>query len=187
MLAHVIPCATASRSRGAGPPLDGRFWGERAGLHDMSHFLGTHQNRLDAKGRVSIPASFRARLRNGSEDGVASLILSPSHKYPCIEAWPEPVFEALAEPLGRLDMFSDDQDDFITALYADATRVEADKEGRIVLPESLVRFASLTDVVVFMGRGQTFQIWEPAAGERRRAEARNATRTRGLTLAGGAA
>jgi MraZ protein len=153
----------------------------------MGQFFGTHQNRLDAKGRVSIPASFRAKLRNGSEEGVASLVLSPSHKFPCIEAWPEPVFEALAEPLGRLDMFSDDQDDFITALYADATRVEADKEGRIVLPESLVQFAGLTDMVMFMGRGRTFQIWEPAASEQRRAEARSATRARGLTLPGGSA
>ncbi len=153
----------------------------------MGQFLGTHQNRLDAKGRVSIPAGFRVHLRNGSEDGAASLILSPSHKYPCIEAWPEPVFETLAEPLNRLDMFSDDQDDFITALYADATRVEADKEGRIILSESLVQFAGLTDMVVFMGRGRTFQIWEPAAGERRRAEARNAARTRGLTLPSGSA
>ncbi len=153
----------------------------------MSQFLGTHQNRLDSKGRVSIPASFRARLRNGSDDAPATLILSPSHKYPCIEAWPEPVFEALAEPLGRLDLFSDDQDDFLTALYADATRVEADKEGRIIVPDLLVQFAGLTDGVVFMGRGRTFQIWEPAAGERRRAEARNATRTRGLTLPGSGA
>ena len=151
----------------------------------MSHFLGTHQNRLDAKGRVSIPASFRAQLRNGSEEGPVSLVLSPSHKYPCIEAWPEPVFEALAQPLGQLDTFSDDQDDFITALYADATRVEADKEGRIVLSEPLVQFAGLTDMVSFMGRGRTFQIWEPVAGERRRAEARNATRSRGLTLPSG--
>ena len=172
---------------GADPPLDGHLWGERTGLHAMGQFFGTHQNRLDAKGRVSIPASFRAKLRNGSEDSAASVVLSPSHKFPCIEAWPEPVFEALAEPLGRLDMFSDDQDDFITALYADATRVEADKEGRIVLPESLVQYAGLTDIVVFMGRGRTFQIWEPAASERRRAEARNATRTRGLTLPGGTA
>ncbi len=153
----------------------------------MSHFLGTHQNRLDAKGRVSIPASFRARLRNGSEDGAAVLILSPSHKFACIEAWPEPAFEALAEPLSRLDTFSNDQDDFLTALYADATRVEADKEGRIVLSESMVQHANLTETVAFVGRGRTFQIWEPAAGEQRKREARNATSTRGLTLPGAGA
>ena len=149
----------------------------------MSHFLGTHQNRLDAKGRVSVPAAFRANLRGS--DGAASLILRPSHKHPCIEAWPEAVFQTLATPLDRLDMFSEDQDDLMMTLYADATRVEADKEGRIVLPESLVQHAGLSDNVVFMGLGRTFQIWEPAAAEKRRAEARNAARTRALTLPGG--
>ena len=152
----------------------------------MSHFLGTHQNRLDSKGRVSIPASFRAHLRNG-EDGAATAILRPSHKHPCIEAWPEAVFQALAAPLDQFDTFSEDQDDLITALYADASRVEADKEGRIVLPESLVQHAGLAETVVFMGLGRTFQMWEPAAAERRRADARNAARTRGLTLPGGRA
>ena len=151
----------------------------------MSHFLGTHQNRLDAKGRVSIPAAFRTHLRNESDGGPASAILRPSHKHPCIEAWPEAVFQTLAGPLDRLDMFSEDQDDLMMTLYADATRVEADKEGRIVLAESLVRHAGLTDNVAFMGLGRTFQIWEPAAAEKRRADARNAARTRALTLPAG--
>ncbi len=151
----------------------------------MSHFLGTHQNRLDAKGRVSIPAPFRAHLRSESDGGPACAILRPSHKHPCIEAWPEAVFQTLAGPLDRLDMFSEDQDDLMMTLYADATRVEADKEGRIVLPESLVQHAGLADNVVFMGLGRTFQIWEPAAAEKRRADARNAARTRALTLPAG--
>ena len=151
----------------------------------MSHFLGTHQNRLDAKGRVSIPAAFRTHLRNESDGGPAIAILRPSHKHPCIEAWPEAVFQTLGGPLDRLDMFSEDQDDLMMTLYADATRVEADKEGRIVLPESLVQHAGLTDNVVFMGLGRTFQIWEPAAAEKRRADARNAARTRALTLPAG--
>lgn len=148
----------------------------------MSHFLGTHQNRLDTKGRVSIPAGFRAGLRAGSESGEVVVVLRPSHTHSCIEAWPTEVFNALAAPVERLDLFSDVQDDLTTALYADAHRVEADKEGRVLLPDSLVRHASLTDTACFMGKGRTFQIWEPAAAERRLAEARE--RARGVTLPG---
>jgi len=185
MVAHVIPCAPVSRGMGRARRRTGNSGAERMGLGRMSHFLGTQQNRLDAKGRVSVPAAFRAHLRGDSDGGAASLILRPSHKHACIEAWPEAVFQTLAAPLDRLEMFSEDQDDLITALYADATRVEADKEGRIVLPESLVQHAGLTETVVFMGLGRTFQIWEPAAAERRRAEARNAARTRALTLPAG--
>jgi MraZ protein len=149
----------------------------------MTQFLGTHTNRLDAKGRVSIPAPFRSALKldNGS---AISLVLRPSHKHSCIEGWPAPVFHALATPLESLDLFSEEHDDMASALYADAYPVEADKEGRIVLPETLTAHAGLTDTVVFMGLGRIFQIWEPAGAERRRAEARERARERRLTLPG---
>ncbi|HQT66772.1 MAG: cell division/cell wall cluster transcriptional repressor MraZ [Rhodospirillales bacterium 20-60-12] len=150
----------------------------------MSQFLGTHQNRLDSKGRVSVPASFRSVLKSGLDSGAgqASLILRPSHKHPCIEVWPVGVFEALATGLTGIDLFSEAHDDLAATLYADAFPTEPDKEGRILLPGALVEFAGLSDAVVFMGLGRIFQIWEPAAAERRRAEARERARARGLTL-----
>jgi MraZ protein len=148
----------------------------------MTQFLGTHQNRLDAKGRVSIPAGFRAILKGAG--GSTSLILRPSHQHPCIEAWPPEMFEALSAPLQRLDVFSEEQDDFNAVLFADAFPVEADKEGRIVVPELLKTHAALIDCVTFLGLGRTFQIWEPAAAERRRLQARARVRERGLTLPG---
>ena len=161
----------------------------------MSHFLGTHQNRLDSKGRVSVPASFRNALRaptatpgsTAAEDAASAaspIILRPSHKHQCIEAWPASAFDDLATPLQALDLFNEDADDLRTALYADAWPVEPDKEGRIVLPDSLVQYAGLTDAVVFMGLGRQFQIWEPAAAARRTAEARERARSRALTLPG---
>jgi MraZ protein len=152
----------------------------------MSAFLGTHLNRLDAKGRVSVPAPFRTALRGGSVTGAAALVLRLSHKHPCVEAWPEAVFQALATPLDRLDLFSEAHDDLAAALYTDAWPIEADREGRIVLPESYVAHAGLSDQVAFLGLGRIFQIWEPAAAERRRAEARENARTRGMTLPAGA-
>ena len=153
----------------------------------MTHFLGTHQNRLDAKGRVSVPAPFRAALRSRGEANAngTHLVLRPSHQHPCIEAWPAAEFEALSEPLNRLDLFSPEHEDLAASLYADAFPVEADKEGRVVLPDSLVTFAGLTDAVVFMGLGRIFQIWEPAAAERRRSEARERARAHGFTLPAG--
>ena len=144
----------------------------------MSQFLGTHQNRLDAKGRTSVPAPFRSALR--STPDATALILRPSHTHPCIEVWPAAEFDRLAAPLDRLEIFSPAQDDLQTALYADAHRVEPDREGRINLPDSLVQHAGLTDAVSFMGLGRTFQIWEPAAAAARLAAARERART--LTL-----
>ncbi len=151
----------------------------------MSQFLGTHQNRIDAKGRVSIPAPFRTALRSDSAAAIA-LVLRPSHTHACIEAWPPAIFERLTNPLEKLDLFSEDADDLTTALYADAWPVEADKEGRIVLPDSLASHAGVTDSVVFMGLGRRFQIWEPQAAAARTARARERARERGLSLPGAA-
>ena len=145
----------------------------------MTQFLGTHQNRLDAKGRVSVPAPFRMALRG--EDSVARLVLLPSHKHPCIEGWPTQGFAALAATVERMDTFSDERDDLATSLYSDACQVETDKEGRIILPENMKTHAGLRDAVVFMGLGRYFTIWEPAAAEQRRAEARDRTRIRNQT------
>jgi MraZ protein len=147
----------------------------------MFQFLGTHQNRLDAKGRVSIPAAFRSALRSDTE-GVAPLILRMSHKHPCIEGWPVARFQALATPLTQYNQFSDAHDNLSASLFADAFPAEADKEGRIVLPAELVEHAGLTNQVAFMGMGDLFQIWEPAAAARRRAEARDAARLQQLSL-----
>lgn len=140
----------------------------------MTQFLGTHTNRLDAKGRVSIPAPFRAALR----DRKVGLILRPSHLLPCIEAWPSDDFEALQAPLQRLGLLSQEQADFAATLFADAWPIEADKEGRIVLPEYLKDHAGLSDTVVFMGLGRTFNIWEPEGAARYRLEARTRVATR---------
>jgi MraZ protein len=154
----------------------------------MSQFWGTHQNKRDGKGRVSIPAPFRTALRDGKpDDHVVTVVLRASHKYSCIEAWPVGEFVRLAVPLEKLDFFSNDQEDLATTLYADAYPVESDKEGRIILPEALVRHAELDGAVAFVGLGQIFQIWEPAAAERRRAEARERVRAQNLTLPGAGA
>jgi MraZ protein len=146
----------------------------------MTQFMGTHTNKLDAKGRVSIPAPFRSALKNG--DDSAALILLPSHKYPCLEGWPIAAFNKLAASMQHMPTLGDDQEDLAFALYADATPLEPDREGRIVLPANLAAHALLKDAVCFIGLSVKFQIWEPEAAERRRAEAR--ARARGLALPG---
>lgn len=149
--------------------------------------MGTHINRLDAKGRVSIPAPFRAALRPADAAARGRLILRPSHKQLAIEGWPPAAFDALEAPMQRLDVFSDEQDDLAFTLYAEAAEVDPDGDGRIVLPAELISHAGLAGNVAFVGLGRKFEIWAPAALERRRAEARMRTLARGLTLPGSGA
>jgi MraZ protein len=150
----------------------------------MSQFLGTHQNRLDAKSRVSIPAPFRSVLRTlpaSAAPDTASLVLRPSHTHDCIEVWPATVFHALETSLERYDPLSESYDDFALALYGDAYPVDADKEGRIVLSDDLKAHAHLTDSVSFIGLGRTFQIWQPELALARRTQARESARIKGMT------
>jgi len=150
----------------------------------MGQFMGTHQSKLDAKGRVSIPAPFRTVLRCGASEGPVSIVLRPSHMLPCVEGWPVPVFESLGAPLETMPLFSADHEDLSAALFADACPVESDREGRIVLPDWLAQHAGVSDAVAFMGQGKSFGIWEPRAAEARRADARARALARGLTLPG---
>jgi MraZ protein len=153
----------------------------------MALFIGTHQNKLDAKGRVSVPAQYRSVLKKMSHAGegapVATMYLRPSHQNPCIEGWTELGFEALSAPLAEgYSQFSQEHEDFVLALFGAACAVETDKEGRIMLPPNLAAHAGITENVAFIGTRNTFQIWEPEAGARRLAEAKEKARAAGFTV-----
>jgi len=145
----------------------------------MTQFLGTHVFKLDAKGRLSIPARFRAALeRTGSDE----LVLRPSHLMPCIECWPTPAFERLAAGLDNLDAFSEQADDLAAVLFSQSHNIRPDAEGRLVLPRGLAQHAAVTEELALVGTGSHFQIWEPAAAQRRTDEAMRRARERALTL-----
>jgi MraZ protein len=153
----------------------------------MALFIGTHQNKLDAKGRVSVPAQFRSVLKKMSHAGeaaeVATMYLRPSHQNPCIEVWSELGFEALSEPVAEgYNLFSPEHEDFVLALFGDACAMTTDKEGRIMLPPNLLTHAEITDNLMFIGSRNNFQIWEPEAGARRLAAAREKAKAAGFTV-----
>ncbi len=194
MVSHKTPMRSGGRAglkrdgrasrRGRGAPsaaeTPGLWKWRKAGARGaMTQFLGTHIGKLDRKGRISVPAPFRAALERG---GAEDLVLRPSHRAPCIEAWPIAAFEALASGMDRLDAFSDQADDLAAALFADAHAARADNEGRLVLPEALIAHAALSDAIACVGVGRIFQIWEPEAARLRTEEARLRARERGLTL-----
>lgn len=144
----------------------------REAFQIMTMFLGTHPSRIDSKGRLSIPAPFRAVLKQKNAGEDASVILRPSHLHACVEGWTADTFSTLSESLMEHDPFSSEFEDLSVSLYADAYPVNCDPEGRISLPKSLKQHASLAGAIVFMGLGRIFQIWSPEAAEKRRQDAR---------------
>ena len=133
----------------------------------MSLFLSTFTNKIDKKGRVSVPASFRTALLSTQQDQGAALtpfagiIVFRSLKHPALEGCGIERMQRLSDSIDRLDLFSDAQDDLVSAIFADSQTLPFDSEGRVNIPENFLSFANLTDQVAFVGRGATFQLWSP--------------------------
>ncbi|MEE8516214.1 MAG: division/cell wall cluster transcriptional repressor MraZ [Alphaproteobacteria bacterium] len=145
----------------------------------MALFLSTFVNKVDRKGRVSVPAPFRAQLVGQTFNGIVAF---RSYRQPAIEACGIDRMTNLSESLDELDQFSEAQDDLASTIFADAHQLQFDSEGRVMLPQLLVEHANVTDAAAFIGRGATFQIWEPEAFRAHQETARNRTRDQGATL-----
>jgi MraZ protein len=135
----------------------------------MDQFLGSHVNRLDAKGRISIPAPFRGVLK-ATQDS-ASVVLRRSHLHPCIDVWPMAMLEQSKARLAQMDMLDPAYDEIAARLFGDSLPADPDKEGRIIIPGRYLQHANITEMLTLTGRGTYFQIWEPDAAERRLAAA----------------
>ena len=140
----------------------------------MDRFVSTYINKIDAKGRVSVPASFRTILeRDGYAGGIYCY---PSLDAPALDAGGKRLAENIDRILDGLPDYSDERDELSVALYGDVVTLTIDPEGRIVLPEALRAHAGISTHVAFVGLGQKFQMWEPAHFEARRASARGKVR-----------
>ena len=141
----------------------------------MDRFVSTFINKIDAKGRVSVPAPFRAILeRDGYAGG--GIYCYPSLDAPALDAGGQRLAENIDRLLDGLPDYSDERDELSVALYGDVHTLAIDQDGRIVLPETLRAHAGLATHVAFVGLGQKFQMWEPARFEARRAAAREKVR-----------
>jgi MraZ protein len=145
----------------------------------MTLFVGRHINKIDSKGRVSVPKPFRAALQ---AQGTHTLYAYPLFKHAAIEACGEDFMARLSASLDDLDMFSDEQDDLASIVLENAHPLNIDPEGRIVLPKELADHAAIDGRVAFVGRGARFQIWEPGGYQANRAMAFERARARGATL-----
>ncbi len=147
----------------------------------MGLLVGRHVNRIDRKGRVSVPKPFRDAVAEGGEPRVL-FYAYPLFKYSAIEACGEDFMRRLSESLDDLDMFSDDQDDLASVILENAHPLPVDPEGRVVLPGELIEIAGIDDQVLFVGRGTRLQMWDPDTYRTQRGPAFERARSRGATL-----
>ena len=132
-------------------------------------FLSTYENKLDKKGRVSVPASFRSYLSNTGYNGI---VCFPSFNNQSIEAWPQDRIEKISNAIDTLNPFEDKKDYFATSILSESINLQFDSEGRILITEKLLKHAKIKNSMLFVGQGKTFQIWEPTSFEKFRVTAR---------------
>ena len=132
-------------------------------------FLSTYENKLDKKGRVSVPASFRSYLSNLGYNGV---ICYPSFNNQSIEAWPQDRVEKISNSIDTLNPFEEKRDFFATSILSESINLQFDSEGRISLSKKLLNHAKIKDSMLFVGQGKTFQIWEPKLFDKFKIQAR---------------
>ena len=138
-------------------------------------FLSTFVNRVDAKGRISVPARFREIL---DAQGSRTIFARTSSTGPAIVAGGSDWMQSIHAMIEQHDPSSEMHDDFAYTWLGDTVELGLDGEGRVAFPEMLVRHAALEESAAFVGLGHYFEVWEPRALELRKLQARRASSER---------
>ena len=136
----------------------------------MELFVSQFVNKIDKKGRVSLPSIFRNALPQNSKN---EIMLYKSLKHNSIEGCSSSRIIDIADRINKLDIFSEDQDDFATSIFSEIIPTNIDKEGRFLLPHYLKKHSNISSEVTFVGQGHYFQIWEPKAALERQKKSRS--------------
>jgi MraZ protein len=144
----------------------------------MPIFLSSFVNRLDKKGRVSVPASFRAAL---GEDA-SGIVVFRSLQYEALDGCSIEHLEHLSESLEKQDLSPDMYELIETTIFGGSVQLPFDSEGRIGLPQHLRTAVGIGEEVAFVGRRKTFQLWDPKKLAAHDAASRSAARAKDISL-----
>ncbi len=136
----------------------------------MDEFVSSFTNKIDAKGRVSVPAAFRAVLAKENSD---EIFCHPALDAPALDAGGPRLVKHIRSLLEELTPYSDEKDQLATALFGESEYIKIDGDGRVIMPPRLRDIAGFSEAVTFVGLGDKFQMWEPKKFEVARSEARS--------------
>lgn len=139
----------------------------------MDRFVSHFTNRLDAKGRVSIPAPFRIVL---AKDGFEGLYVHPALDAPAFDCGGHALLREIDGLLEHFSPYSPERDMFSAALLGTSETLKIDPEGRVSLTETIKAHACIASEATFVGKGHKFQIWEPERFRAHLEEAKNKVR-----------
>jgi MraZ protein len=118
-------------------------------------FLGTHEPRLDEKGRLILPAKFREELASG-------LVITKGQER-CLYVFPADEFAQITQQLRQTPLAAKSARDYMRVMFAGAHDEIPDKQGRVTIPASLRSYASLAKECVVIGANTRVEIWDATA------------------------
>lgn len=145
----------------------------------MALFLSTTINKVDKKGRVSVPASFRAALGAEVADGI---VVFRSLQHDALDACSLKHLDILSASLERLNLSPEMFELIETTIFGGSVQLPIDGDGRIILPEPFMKAVGITEEAAFVGRRRTFQIWNPQTFGALENRARAAVRAQNISL-----
>jgi MraZ protein len=125
----------------------------------MDRFLSSAVNRIDAKGRVSVPAHFRTVVQ---KRGYSDLYALRTLDAPAMDVGGHDLLDRYEQRIAREDPFQRMADDMSFFVHGDGTFLKIDQDGRITMTDFIRAYTGITTEAAFVGRGGFFQIWEPA-------------------------
>ena len=110
-----------------------------------------------------MPSSFRTYLNS---KGFNSFIAYPSFNHAALEGCAQDRIEKLSDSIDSLGPFDDKRDYFATSILSQSISLNFDSEGRVTIPEKLLKHAKIKTNIIFVGLGKVFQIWDPNSFEK---------------------
>src|SRR5690606_6294213 len=124
----------------------------------MDRFLSNAVNRIDSKGRVSVPAHFRTVV---NKKGFSELYALRALDIPAMDVGGLDLLDCYEQRIAAEDPFLQTADDMSFFIHGDGAFLKLDQDGRITVTDFIREHTGITSEVAFVGRGLFFQMWEP--------------------------
>ena len=143
----------------------------------MNRFLSNATNKVDAKGRVSVPSAFRSVL---AQRDIRELYCFQDFLFPAISVGGLDLLDRFERQIASEDVFSSKANRMSLLIHGGGVFMKLDSEGRLPVTDFIRDFTGITTDVTFVGRADHFQLWAPQTFLATQAAAREEFRTRGL-------
>ncbi|RKE98369.1 division/cell wall cluster transcriptional repressor MraZ [Ichthyenterobacterium magnum] len=123
----------------------------------MNALIGTYECKVDAKGRLLLPAAIKKQLSPVLQNG---FVLKRAVFQPCLELYPMSEWGLLMQKINKLNKFKKKNNDFIRRFTAGVKMIEIDSAGRLLIPRDLVTFSGITKDIVVSSAINIIEIWD---------------------------